>query len=242
MDEDTKRNMVRKYFAPFPTWALYALGFGILLLLIGGGASVLGILIAAIGGYGIYSDIQGRPSDQEIDKFLEDDFQQLNDKSLKKLGLDKSELVGETVTVPGPIVWPVGGISIGDIVYKKGNDGLARFGVYGFTCINFTDKLMGAYQCTFNFLKNVALNERTDEYFYKDVVSVSTKEESTTYALPNGEKLVHAEKFALTVSSGDRVEVILRDPAIEKLTGQIPTTRAEKAIQTIRTMLKEKKA
>lgn len=247
MDEDTKRKMIRKYFAPFPMWAVYALGFGILLFLIGvsgsGGAAIMGLLIGGIGGYGIWSHTQEKPSDQEIDKFLMEDFQQLNNKSMKKMGLDQSEIKGDPITIYGPILWYVSGISSADLLYKTGQDGIARFGVYKVTCIQLTDKLMGTYQCVFNFLKNVALNESTDEYFYKDVVSVSTKEVSTAYALPNAEKLIHAETFALTVSSGDRVEVILRDPAIETFTkGQIPITRSEKAIQTIRTMLRDKKA
>ena len=40
------------------------------------------------------------------------------------------------------------------------------------------------------------------------------------------------------------VEVILRDPGLTKRMGggEIPTSRAEKAIQTIRKLLREKKA
>lgn len=52
-----------------------------------------------------------------------------------------------------------------------------------------------------------------------------------------------AETFELTTSGGTSVEVVLRDPGLIKRMGggDIPTTRAEKAIQTMRKMLREKK-
>lgn len=247
MDEETKRKRIRNYFAAFPMWTVYALGIGILFLLIGlsgsGSMLIFGLLVGGIGGYGIKSYIEGKPSDQEMDTFLREDFQQLNNKSIKKMGIDHSEIAGETTLISGPILWNTNGISNSDLVYKTGQDELARFGIYRVTCVQLTDKLMGIYQCTFNFLKNVALNESTDEYFYRDVVAVSTKEESTSYALPNGEKLINAEKFVLTASSGDRVEVILKDPSLERLTGgRIPTEQSETAMQAIRNMLREKKS
>jgi len=103
-----------------------------------------------------------------------------------------------------------------------------------------------AYTCVLDFTTGKALNESTDEYFYKDVVSVSTKSESRTVNIPKlgTLQLNTAETFTLTTSGGTSLSVLLRDPTlIEKMGGgEIPTTRAEKAIQTVRKMLREKKA
>ena len=90
-----------------------------------------------------------------------------------------------------------------------------------------------------------ALNESTDEYFYKDVVSVSTKTKSKSVEIEGtgAVQLDSAETFELTTSGGTSVEVTLKDPSLIKMmgAGDIPTTRAEKAIQTVRKMLREKK-
>ena len=247
MDENTKREKIRNYFKPFPKWAAYLIIVGVIILLIGmngsAGAAIVGLILAGVGGYVIYASFQGKPTDQEMDEWLQEDLKQLSPKALKKLGLDQSELIGETIRIAGPILWGAGGVSAQDLVWKTGKDGIARFGIYKVTLFHLTEKQIGTYQCIFNFLKNVPLNEGTDEYFYRDVTNVKTKEVSSSFTLPNGQKLVSAETFALQVSGQDAIEVFLRDPALEKFTGgQIPTTAAEKAVQTIRTILREKKA
>jgi hypothetical protein len=109
-------------------------------------------------------------------------------------------------------------------------------------------------------LRIEALSERTDEYFYRDVVSVSTQSKSKTYenaeigkGLSEGllksmmiaGKLQFnaAEMFILTTSGGTSIEVVLRDPQLIERAGggSIPTDMADKAVQTVRKMLREKK-
>ena len=105
------------------------------------------------------------------------------------------------------------------------------------------------------------LSESTDEYFYRDVVSVSTQSKTQTWdkaeiganalsvrqllPLMRGDKLQFnaAEMFILTTSGGTSIEVVLRDPKLIESAGggTIPTDVAEKAVQTVRKMLREKK-
>ena len=89
------------------------------------------------------------------------------------------------------------------------------------------------------------LREGTDEYFYRDVVSASTKTRSTSF-LFKGQTVQfnEAEVFSLTTSGGTSIEVFLRDPKLAQLMGggNIPTTEAEQAVMTVKKMLREKKA
>lgn len=95
------------------------------------------------------------------------------------------------------------------------------------------------------------LNTNTDEYFYKDVVSISTKTIFRTYKIEDKKlakelggkniELNEAETFSLTTSGGTSVEIILRDPKLTKLMGEIPTIQSEKTIQSVRKMLRDKK-
>jgi len=247
MDEQTKRKMIRNYFKPFPKWAIWMIVIGVVVLIIGlgagAGAIIVGLVIAGIGGFGIYSYGQGQPTDQQIDEWLEEDLKGLSKKALNKMGIDETELVSEPVQVTGPRLWDVAGASV---LFKKGKDNVLRFTPIGVSIINFTQNQLLGYTCVFDFTTGNAMNESTDEYFYKDVVSVATKSDSKSVSIAKlgTVQLNAAETFTLTTSGGTSLSVLLRDPTLIKKMGggEIPTTRAEKAIQTVRKMLREKKA
>lgn len=247
MDEQTKRKMIGNYFKPFPKWAIWLVAIGVLTLLIGlgdsAGGAIVGLLLAGAGGYAIYTSTQGKPTDKQMDQWLDEDLTALSKKALNKMGTDEKELVSESVQVTGPRLWDTGGANV---FFKKGKDNLLRFTPVGVSIINFTQNQLLGYTCVFDFTTGKALNESTDEYFYKDVVSVATKSESKSVNIPKlgTIQLNSAETFILTTSGGTSLSVLLRDPTlIEKMGGgEIPTTRAEKAIQTVRKMLRDKKA
>ncbi|MCL0056205.1 hypothetical protein M1N81_01325 [Dehalococcoidia bacterium] len=254
MDDQTKRKMIRNYFKKTPEWAIALIVIGAPIFLVGlavgeVGAIVVGILPIAIGAYGIYSGRGAKPTDRQMDEWLEEDLKSLNKKALDKMGTDESELVGEPVEITGPRFWDIGDAKIH---YKRGNDKIIRFTPLEISVINFTQNQLLAYSCVYDFTTGKALNEGTSEYFYKDVVSVATKSESRSVSFGSGKgaktiQLDVGETFVLTTSGGTSISLLLRDPKLIKEMagrkgGEIPTTRAEKAIQTVRKMLREKKA
>jgi len=190
----------------------------------------------------LYQSKGALPSDEQVDQWLQEDLRNIVSKSLDKLGMDNSQVVGEPLLIRGPILWATTGVPATDLRWKKGKDGIVRFAINRVTVIQLTEQLLGDYACDFNFLKNVMLNERTDEYHYKDLVSVSTQEISTSYTLPTGVRMVSAQAFRLSVASGEHIDVTVNAAKLSEVTGgSIPTTGAEKAVQVIRTMLREKK-
>lgn len=255
MNEETKRKKIRSYFSrSHPGIAVGFVLVGmiavVLSLAAGRGAEAgvgVGVLVFAGSLLWLFVAITRqikRPSDDQMDRWLEEDLKQIAERSLNKLGLVGARLMkdDEPVTFTGPILWTTTGISNKDLLWKKGKDDTVRFAVYRVTIIQLAEHLLAAYACDFNFLKNVRLNEDTDEYHYRDIASVSTHEISTSYKLPNGKSLVHAQAFRLSVVSGESIQVTIGAEKLEELTGgTIPTTDAEKAVQVIRTMLREKK-
>lgn len=249
MTDEEKRKQLRKYFSKPPTGiAVVLLVVGILAALIGivSDACTLlgGVVIAIAGGVLLYysRSAAAGPTDVQVDEWLEADIRALTPKALIKSGLTEQELVGDPLVVRGPIYWETTGVPKTDLVYKKGKDGVARFGVFDVSIIFLTDQRLTAYRCDFNFMKNVGLNEATTEYFYQDVVSVSTREISTSYTLPNNQKLVSAQAFSVQVPSGDAIKVVVSASKLEELTGaQMPPTGADNAVSVIRTMLRSKK-
>ena len=259
------RSRVKRYFKRFPKWTIWFILGGLSLTTIFIVASVpltvgygIGLLPLILGSGRIYFWMQ-KPTDAEIDSLIDNDLSKLEDRALVKTGIDRSELVSETVFVNGPRFWKTGGAELG---IKKGKDKIVRYMPVGVTVINFTEHQIVAYQCALDITTGNPLNESTDEYFYNDVVSVSTQSRSLTFdgSMLNKKKITRgalehlvvdgklqlnaAEIFILTTSGGTSVEVVLKDPKIIESAGggEIPTDMADKAVQSVRRMLRDKKA
>ena len=116
-----------------------------------------------------------------------------------------------------------------------------------FTAIIMTENQLVTYNSALDLMTGNSLNETTDEYFYKDVVSVSTETSSATFIDPKNKNSVQqlhtAEFFKLTTSGGTSIKVFIKDPKLIAMMGNsaLPGTDAEKAVQSIRKMLREKK-
>lgn len=245
MNEETKRKMIRNYFKNFPKWAIVLIVIGIITLLASGGSGgplFIGLLLCGLGAFGIYSYSANKPTDEQMDQWLEEDLNGLTAKALIKTGTDESELVSESVQIMGPRLWDVGGAPV---LYRKGSDNVLRYTPVEVSVIGFTQNQLLGYSCVLDRTSGKALNESTDEYFYRDVVSVATKTESKTKNIAGlgTVQMNAAESFTLTTSGGTSLSVLLRDAELIKRMGggEIPTTRAEKAIQTVRKMLRDKK-
>jgi hypothetical protein len=60
--------------------------------------------------------------------------------------------------------------------------------------------------------------------------------------LPDGQKLVHAQEFKLSVASGESIRIVINPYQIAKAeNAQLPPSGAEKAVSVLRNMLREKK-
>lgn len=174
-----------------------------------------------------------------LDKWLEEDITEIiRNRPYDKLGVLKEDLVADSLLVVGPIFWNTSGFSKEDILTKKGKDGFNRYTTWTIQIFAFTENYLCSYKCHYNWIKNTYINESTNEFFYKDVVSVKTDTISSAYTLINGERLVHSEAFQLKLS-GDEITVITNDASLN--TSSIMVSKAEKAVQSIRAMLRDKK-
>ncbi|MCP4164903.1 MAG: hypothetical protein GY759_03290 [Chloroflexi bacterium] len=229
-------------FLAFIAWTDDSFQFGIedaapLLFVAGVGLGLLGLLMLMV------SASRGAPSDSKIDAWFDESMERLKKESLSKLNLSEDQLTSNPLLVRGPILWSTNGVPDEDLRWRTGKDDVTRFAIYRVSIIQLTEQLMAAYSCDYNFLRAVALNEETDEYHYQDVVGVSTREDTTSYTLPSGTKLAHAQWFRVSVTSGESIEVLVEADKLYKMTKseRLPETGAEQAVATIRTMLRSKK-
>ena len=181
-----------------------------------------------------------KPTDKQMDAWLNADITRLKGEALKKLDLESEQLMR---TEPLLIVGPADQTAV-----AVGKDGTIRFSRYDIVIIYLTDYHLAAYEGSLDIATGSTIRESTQEYHYTDVVSVATQTGSLFNIEINGEKksIDTYQKFALAVASGDHIDVVVAFPQKEQIkeflsTGEFPPSGAEEAIRVIRSRLREKK-
>lgn len=249
VEQGIRREKIKTYFdVPGVGCAYFTVLIGIAVLvssLAKGGETIAGGILIAVfftaGGLLILKKNREKASEEELEQWLEDDLRNLTRLSLPKVGLPRSAMIREPVVVTGPTVSKVAGVKKWS---KKGRDGILRFSPVAVTVINFTKDQLVAYSCVLDLVTGKPHSESTDEFFYKDIVAVTTKKESKKMNVDGTEiQMSAAETFAVTTSGGNELSVFLTDPAVVAKMGggEIPTKRAEMALEVVRTVLREKK-
>jgi hypothetical protein len=207
-------------------------------------AAISGVLLilCIIGGIvgAVFASIGLAIPDAEIDKMAKDAVADIKRDALNKLGLDEDE-----IKVADPII--VSGYNfpqdITDVMFRIGKDGTWRSSQYGVTVFFFTDQQVHCYERTFSLLKDESFNS-TDEYFYRDIVSVSVAQGKSkvlvgkpTFAASRQQlqgiyKTVSYEYFKLTTSGGTSIEAVFQ---------KSETASIERSIAAMRNLLKAKK-
>ena len=90
---------------------------------------------------------------------------------------------------------------------KIGKDGRFRSSSFEGIVIFFAEQELHAYKYRASLIKRDEIGERTDVYFYRDVVSVSTRSYSTSVPVVGETKprTLKTEVFTLTTSGGTDV-------------------------------------
>lgn len=243
--EDQKRQRIRNYFKELKLkWPIILLVIGLLMLSQSSTAGI-GLLVLITGGAWLFFEIKpvmDAPGDQTVDAWLVDDIEHLKKRSMDRLNIEEAELIRDSVVIRGPILWSIYGVPTEELVWKKGKDARVRFSINAVTVVHLTEHRLSSYQCDYNFMRGVPLNERDDEFHYRDVVAVSTRDDSTNYTLPNGVLMKQAQLFKLAVSSGDSIQVIVNSSDLLEFTGgSMLDTGIDSAVKALRKVLGEKK-
>lgn len=188
-----------------------------------------------------YKESEPKPSDEQIDKWHNDDLERIKKQSLSKLDLLSEQVVGDPNN-PIMVVGPSEGAKL-----TVGKDNIVRFSKHDIVIVYLTDYHLAAYSCTVNMETGLDMKEATQEYHYKDVVSVATQaDNSRVFKVVHDGKdkpLADYQKFSLSVASGEKIEVVIAFPQLDDIVNnaRLAPTGAENAVKTIRAMLREKK-
>lgn len=185
---------------------------------------IVGIIAFALIGVYLYMKFSGVPSDSEIDNICTKEIDTIKQKALDKIGLDEDE-----VKIIDPII--ISGYDFDNSLTKKGKDNHWRSSKYEAIVLFFSEKEIYSYSYKFSIIENKQ-NQKTEEYFYKDIVSVSTSSDSIVVNDVSGNSQnINIEAFRLTTSGGTSITCSMRD-----------YNQVEKSIQGMKQLLREKKS
>lgn len=254
--------LMKRYFQPWPGWvtALAVVGVGLLIV---SSSEIDEDTTSTFTGIGLIMAVAAlagainwliKPSGTRMDAWLRQDLAYLESKAIVKCQLE-DERISQHIVLTGPRFGDIGA----DWAYKRERSGMMRVTPVGVTILNFTEHEVFAYTCAIDRLKDRYVAEETDEYFYRDVVSVATKTKDMVLdkrSLPRalrravrkdirrGELHVPgAEVFTLTTSGGTSVEAVI-DVRLEAIGGRLRTMdggHVEDVIRQMRKHLRERK-
>jgi hypothetical protein len=164
---------------------------------------------------------------------LDNLFEELEKSALEaafsKLGVDRNQVTAvEPLVISGYVFkgLPAGTVAKEDPQTRKWRSPLGEVAV-----ILFSENMLYSYKRKFSFLDTSYKAEETDEYFYRDVVSISTKAEEESLKIRGRNESVSYESITLTTSGGTSVKCALYD-----------TDSVNRSLAAARNLIREKKS
>lgn len=228
-------NKNKKYFRPTPSAKGVIIGVIVAIILFNISA-LWGVLAALAVAALVYFLYFGKPSDVEIDAQASAMLSDIKKRAFPKLGIEEEE-----VALANPIeFW---GYEFGDALKDdanreawniQGKDGIWRSCEVFVGGFYFSEDVVHYYWRIASLVSD-AVKEGTEEYFYKDIVSVKTESEDKEFKDPKKHRVVAGkrvryETFILRNSGGESTVCSVNNSA-----------EAEAAVNAFRALLKQKK-
>jgi len=118
-----------------------------------------------------------RPSTEQMTQWLQEDLEKLKDMSLDKMTLDESETIAESVILKGPIWWAESRLDEEEILRGKTEGQEYLYSIWDLMILHIAENSLAVYSCKYNWPSDQPNKESTSEYFYEDIVRVSTSSE-----------------------------------------------------------------
>jgi hypothetical protein len=257
MDPAEKRERIQKYFtrATRP----YVVPLVLCGLLLAAGVVLRQPIVLMLGGLAFIAAViihgvkrSDRPDEQEMGRFLDEDLAELGRRAGQRLGLSRDELIEPPIVLGQGLIfagWPEAGsippAHLPPAAMKVGPGGALRLGAFKYQAFWPTAKFIASYTATWDFCEGRFHHESTEEFFYQDVVSVLWRRERRQAGEGEGAESQEFDVFALTLTSGHAVEVVLNCTAIERARPAGEATRLkdtyQKAVRDLRALLRKKK-
>ncbi len=259
--------LMKKYFTSFEAQrpeitniliiALSLIVFGIFIIysfkntLIAGIISIiLGISLAYIWIRPFFKDKSVFKTRPPVDKMYNWLIADLNEKIKERacdvLRLKMSDLSSKNfLIVPHPIFWNEAGVNPDLIKRRAAEDGNFIYTVWKVQVVALSKNYISFFDCVYDWINDAIINERTDEFFYDDIVSVKNdirkvEKQFIDQSTDDESKQTLSENiFKITNIASDSHCVITKIPEM----GYSPQLEVniEKAVQALRVTLRQRR-
>jgi len=272
MRTDLRTELMRKYFlvynAEYPTFSniirvsLGLILFGSFIMYAFENTEIAGTILMILGASLFFLWIKPyfrdlrlfreRPADEQIKNwFIEDLNEVIKKTAIEKLRLNMKTLKPEHfLLVPYPVFWEIHGIDKSLMLRRMNNTGNFAYSVWNVQVLALTENYISFYNCTYDWLNNNIINEKTNEFFYDDISSVKNDMKTISryladkeYIDEEGNKLdadkLTASIFKVTNMSNDSLKVITN--IVETNHSPEFVVNLEKAVQALRLILRKRR-
>jgi hypothetical protein len=264
---ENKRKLIERYFLSDEielTTLRKISKYGILLFLLGllmfylqyvqiiAGFTIMNVLFVLTGLFSMWlyakpyiskGLLASKPADGDMDFWFKEDMHEIIiPAALKQLRINVSSLKDENfIIVPHPIFWKYEGISPEKIKRKQGVDGCFIYTHWKVQLLIVTDHFISYYACIYDWTNAGIFDERTDEYFFDDIISVRNDVIPTDYTIIDNENqfVGSVKAFMLSNMSGDKLTVITDIPVLNVPEGY--SNNLEKLVQAVRILLRHRR-
>jgi len=262
------RKLIKHYFdleePEIPVLKRYA-KYGTLLLLLGilllylqgkeyiGNFTIISVVLILTGLFSIWILIKplifskfvlsSKAADGDMDIWFSEDMHEvIKPAALKQLKINPSSLKDENIIiVPYPVYWNIPNFSSQQIKRKLGEDGTYTYSVWTVQILVVTENFISYYSCIYDWENTQIMNEKTNEYFFDDISSVSNDAIPLEFKFIDNEEsdIGDAKVFKLANMSGERLQIITDIPALNVPEGY--SNNLERLVQAIRILLRNRR-
>ena len=181
-----------------------------------------------------------RVSDEQINKWLIEDLKtKIKERAIEYLMLN-DELVGneQFIIIPYPVFHSTQKITDDQLYRVSTKNGYYNYSVWNVQVLVLGTDYLSYYFCSYNWLEDEIINEKSSEFFYEDIALVRNDMEHVNFASKwNDHILNEAHILKLINRSGDFLYLVTELPELK----QAPETiiNQVKAVQVLRIILRQ---
>lgn len=181
-----------------------------------------------------YAEAEPKPSDEQMDQWMENDINNIIEESLKRLDLEHEDYRSKPFLIGGP---ELDNQKI-PTQLRVGRDGKVRYSHLNILIVFLTEHNIATYQCTHNLINGQTLTDKTREFPYKEITNLEIEKINKDISIVNGRRELAngVQQFALYTTGGNLIRV-----AYSFVESELIKIGSEDTIRAIRRKLEEYK-
>ncbi|RLD65037.1 MAG: hypothetical protein DRI95_09595 [Bacteroidetes bacterium] len=185
-------------------------------------------------------NFETKVSDSDINKWLIGDLKtKIQKRAIEYLQLEDENLTDEQfIIIPYPVFHSTQKIEDDQLHRIPTSDGYYNYSFWNVQVLILSSNYLSYYFCSYNWIENEILNEKTSEFFYEDIALVRNDIDQVNFASKwNNNELNEAHILKLINISGDFLYLITELPELEP--SPVTIIDQERAVQVLRMILRK---